>query len=80
MNWGELEMEISRKCWRSGGSVRGRRFYDSTVMVYDAEIGEFYPADLLVFEESDGIIDAGTMFISINAEKYHVQGSSEGSD
>tara|TARA_Y100000310_G_C20190296_1_gene582178 strand:- start:331 stop:540 length:210 start_codon:yes stop_codon:yes gene_type:complete len=65
MNWGELAMEIVKM----GGKEVGRSFIDSTVIVYDAEKGEYYPADLLVFEESDGIIDAGTMFISINEEQ-----------
>jgi hypothetical protein len=64
MNWGELAMEIDRKDEKEDG----RSFVDSTVMVYDAEKGEYYPAELVVFEESDGIIDAGTMFISINSE------------
>jgi len=40
-------------------------------MVYDAEKGEYYPADLITFEESDGIIDKGTMFVSINAEQHN---------
>ena len=60
MNWGELATEIDRKDEKEDSS-----WLDSTVMVYDAEKGEYYPADLLIFEESDGIIDAGTMFISI---------------
>ena len=44
---------------------------NDAVMVYNAEDGEFYSADTIEFEESDGIIDAGRMFISINAEKYN---------
>ena len=66
MNWGELAVKIDRKIYKEDD----RSFMDSTAMVYDASNGEYYPADLLVFEESDDIIDAGTMFISINAEKY----------
>ena len=44
--------------------------------MYDAAVGEYYPADLINFEESDGIIDAGTMFVSINAEQYNDESNS----
>jgi hypothetical protein len=74
MNWGEL-LEVLGENF-----VHGHRDLEDTVTVYDASNGEYYPAELLVFEESDGIIDSGTMFISINAEAYNVQGGSEGSD
>ena len=37
------------------------RLYDN-VTVWDMEEGEYYPADLLEIDESDGIIDAGHLF------------------
>ena len=40
---------------------------DDNVTVYDAESDEFYPADLIEFEESDDVLDSGHMFISFNA-------------
>jgi len=60
MTWRQLTVEIENEL--------GEEDLDSTVTVYDAETGEFCPADLIIFEESEDI-DAGTMFISINVEK-----------
>lgn len=40
---------------------------DDNVTVYDAAEGEYYPADLIEFEEADDVLDKGHMFISINA-------------
>tara|TARA_B110000014_G_C19643324_1_gene338931 strand:- start:31 stop:234 length:204 start_codon:yes stop_codon:yes gene_type:complete len=65
MTWQELRGVINEK--ESSDSD----FKHECVVVYDAADGEFYPADTIAFEESDGIIDAGHMFISINAEKYN---------
>ncbi len=65
MTWQELKAVINEK-ERSDSD-----FKHDCVTVYDAADGEFYPADTIAFEESDDIIDAGHMFISINAEKYH---------
>lgn len=39
---------------------------DDSVTVYDAAEGEYYPADLIEFEEADDVLDKGHMFISIN--------------
>ena len=63
MTWQELRSVINEK-ERSDSD-----FKHECVTVYDAANGEYYPADLLVFEESDGIIDAGTMFVSINVKE-----------
>ena len=49
----------------------GDKDLNENITVYDTANGEFYPADTIAFEESDDIIDAGHMFISINAEKYN---------
>ena len=64
MTWNDLYMVIHEK------GLADQNFMHDNVTVYDAEEGEFYPADTIAFEESDDIIDAGHMFISINAEKY----------
>ena len=36
------------------------------VTVWSVEDGEYYQADLLQLEESDGILDEGHLFLSIN--------------
>ena len=35
---------------------------EDSVKVWDMEAGEYYPAEILEIEESDGIIDAGHLF------------------
>lgn len=60
MTWRELMIMIHEQF------LYGSKNLDETVTVYDAAVGEYYPADLIEFEESDDIIDAGTMFVSIN--------------
>jgi len=37
-----------------------------SVMVWDIELGEYYPADTLEIEDQDDIIEFGHLFISIN--------------
>ena len=54
MTWRQLTVEIENEL--------GEEDLDSTVTVYDATDGEFYPADLIIFKDHL----AGTMFISIN--------------
>jgi hypothetical protein len=58
---------MSRMTWRSllNTLVLHERLDDS-VTVYDAAEGEYYPADLIEFEEADDVLDKGHMFISIN--------------
>jgi len=58
---------MSRMTWRSllDTLVLHERLDDS-VTVYDAAEGEYYPADLIEFEEADDVLDKGHMFISIN--------------
>ena len=63
MTWGDL-LEVLHENF-----LHGNKDLEESVTVYDASNGEYYPADLCVFEESDGIIDAGTMFVSINEEQ-----------
>jgi hypothetical protein len=70
MTWKELRDVINAK-----GQSDPLSLHDS-VTVYDASNGEYYPADLCVFEGSDGIIDEGTMFVSINAEQYNDESNS----
>ena len=60
MTWRELMIMIHKQF------LYGSKNLDETVTVYDASVGEYYPADLIEFEESDDIIDAGTTFVSIN--------------
>lgn len=67
MTWQELRCVINEK-ERSDSD-----FKHECVVVYNADTGEFDPADVLDFCESDGIIDAGKTCISINAEKYSEQ-------
>ncbi len=69
MTWRELGMFINNKI--GGDKEFDLHHADDNVTVYDADIGEFYPADMIEFMESDDILDAGHMFISINAEKYN---------
>ena len=71
MTWRELWLLINNK-------IACEKNFDlnhanDAVMVYNADDGEFYPADTIEFEDGDDIIDAGRMFISINAEKYSEQ-------
>ena len=65
ITWQELRAVINEK------ELDDSDFKHDCVTVYDAANGEFYPADTIAFEISDDIIDAGHMFISINAEKYN---------
>ena len=39
---------------------------EDNVTVWDMEQGEYYPAGLLTMEDSDGIMDAGHMFLGFN--------------
>ena len=41
---------------------------EDSVEVWDMEMGEYYPAELLTIEESDGIMDAGNMFFGFGLE------------
>ena len=67
MTWQELRSVINEK------ERDDSDFKHECVIVYNAATGEFDPADVLDFSESDGIIDAGKTCISINAEKYSEQ-------
>jgi len=63
ITWRELYKIIIRK------ASKEQMFIDETVTVYDAADGEYYPADMIEFEEADDVLDAGHMFIVINLEK-----------
>lgn len=39
---------------------------EDNVTVWDMEQGEYHPAALLTMEDSDGIMDAGHMFLGFN--------------
>ena len=39
---------------------------EESVTVWSVEDGEYYPADLLQLDESDGILEVGRLFLSIN--------------
>ena len=63
MIWGDL-LNIGTQ-----SAIKDQDFIREGVFVWDASIGEFYPADVLVTTEADGIIDKGRLFISINEDK-----------
>jgi hypothetical protein len=63
MIWGDLINTVTQF------ATKEPDFIQEGVFVWDASIGEFYPADVLVTDESDGVIDKGRLFISINEDK-----------
>ena len=63
MIWGDLLNIVTQS------AIKDQDFIREGVFVWDASIGEFYPADVLVTDESDGVIDKGRLFISINEDK-----------
>ena len=63
MIWGDLLNIVTQF------ATKDQVFLEEGVFVWDASIGEFYPADVLVTTEADGIIDKGRLFISINEDK-----------
>jgi len=63
MIWGDLLNIVTQS------AIKDQDFIREGVFVWDASIGEFYPADVLVTTESDGVIDKGRLFISINEDK-----------
>ena len=63
MIWGDLLNIVTQF------ATNDQDFIQEGVFVWDASIGEFYPADVLVTTEADGIIDKGRLFISINEDK-----------
>ena len=63
MIWGDLLNIVTQS------AIKEPDFIQEGVFVWDASIGEFYPADVLVTDESDGVIDKGRLFISINEDK-----------
>ena len=65
MNWKELFNLL----WDRG--LSDPDFLQEQVFVWDVSTGEFYPADTLDTEESDGIIDANRLFISIREDEIN---------
>ena len=39
---------------------------DENVTIYDRSMGEYYPADTIEFTEHDDVLDAGTIFITVD--------------
>ena len=63
MRWEELsELLLDR-------GHENPEFLEEQVFVWDVSTGEFYPADTLDTQESDGIIDANRLFISIREDE-----------
>jgi|TARA_Y100000310_G_scaffold232063_1_gene234800 hypothetical protein len=63
MRWEELsELLLDR-------GQENPEFLEEQVFVWDVSTGEFYPADTLDTQESDGIIDANRLFISIREDE-----------
>ena len=63
MCWQELMHVVNEK------EIDNESFQYESVTVYDRSTGDFYPADTIEFEESDGIIDAGHLFIEIQTRE-----------
>jgi len=59
MNWGELLDYIYEKM------LNDKNFGQESVTVYDKNLGEYYPCDTIEFEEGDDVLDAGSVFITI---------------
>lgn len=63
MRWEELsELLLDR-------GQENPEFLEEQVFVWDVSTGEFYPADTLDTQESDGTIDANRLFISIREDE-----------
>ena len=63
MRWEELsELLLDR-------GQENPEFSEEQVFVWDVSTGEFYPADTLDTQESDGTIDANRLFISIREDE-----------
>ena len=56
MNWGQLLEFILNQ---------DDDFLDEKTQIYDKEHGEYYPADLIQFDESDFIVPNGKVFLTI---------------
>lgn len=41
------------------------KWFQDSVTVYDKSEGEFYPSDVIEFQDGDDVIDSGSVFISI---------------
>ena len=61
MTWNDLYMMIHEK-----GHV-DQNFLEESVTIYDMSAGEFYPCDTIEFEESDDVLDKGSVFLEIKA-------------
>jgi len=59
VTWGELLEFIIEQSRKTGGD-----FLDESVTLYIRDGGEFEPLDLIEFEESDDVIDAGSVFLT----------------
>jgi len=59
MIWADLLQLLYDKGLRDNG------FLENSVTVYDKAEGEYYPCDMIEFEEGDEIIDAGHIFLQI---------------
>jgi len=59
MTWNDLYMMIHEK------GHADQNFLHENVTVYDSGQGEYYPADTIELCESDDVLDAGHIFISI---------------
>ncbi len=42
-----------------------QNFLEESVTIYDMSVGEFYPCDTIEFEESDDVLDKGSVFLEI---------------
>ena len=60
MTWNDLYIIIHEK------GMKDRDFLHENVTIYDRTEGEYYPADTIEFLEDDDVLDAGSIFITMD--------------
>ena len=60
MTWNDLYIIIHEK------GMADRDFLHENVTIYDRTEGEYYPADTIEFLEDDDVLDAGSIFITVD--------------
>ena len=60
MTWNDLYIIIHEK------GLADRDFLHENVTIYDRTEGEYYPADTIEFLEDDDVLDAGSIFITVD--------------
>ena len=60
ITWNDLYIIIHEK------GMADRDFLHENVTIYDRTEGEYYPADTIEFLEDDDVLDAGSIFITVD--------------